>query len=72
MLPGALLCRSVCEQTALEIEIHIKLVRMRAQAESVVLFFLQFDPVLEEILGEDVPFDQEFMIFFECFDRSEE
>ena len=45
---------------------------MRPKAQGIVLFFLQFDPIIEEILGEDIAFEQEFVISFERLDSSEE
>ena len=45
---------------------------MRPQAQGIVFLFLQFDPVLEEIFGKDIPFKQEFVVLFERFDRAEE
>ena len=56
----------------LQIEVHEKLVRMRAKAQGIVLLFLQFDPILEEIFGEDISLKQEFVVFLERFDCTEE
>ena len=45
---------------------------MRAEAQGIVLLFLQFDPILEEIFREDISLKQEFVVFLKCFDCTEE
>ncbi len=56
----------------LHIVIHRKLVRVWAKAEGVVFLLLHLDPVRDEVGIEDVAFEQERMIGFECFDRAAE
>ena len=50
----------------------MKFVRMRSKTQSIVLFFLHFDPVIDEILSKHVSLEQEFVIAFEGFECSEQ
>ena len=46
----------------LQIEVHEKLVRMRAQTQRIVLLHFHLDPVIKEILVEHVAFEEEVVI----------
>src|ERR1700737_424965 len=58
-------------RSLLQVEIHEELVWMRAQPQGVILFLLQFDPVIDEVLREDVAFQEELVILFKCFHGSQ-
>jgi hypothetical protein len=54
----------------LQIEIHVELVRVRPEPKSVVFFHFQLNPVADEILREDVTFEQEIVIRFDGGNRA--
>jgi hypothetical protein len=54
----------------LQIEIHVELVRVRPEPKSVVFFHFQLNPVADEILREDVAFEQEIVIRFDGGNRA--
>jgi hypothetical protein len=55
----------------LHVEVHVKLVWMRSKAQSVVLPHLHLNPVVNKVLIEHIPFQQELVIRFERFDRAD-
>jgi hypothetical protein len=56
----------------LQIEIHEKLVRMRAQTQRIVLLHFHVDPVIKEIFVEHVAFEEEIVISFQRFESAQQ
>jgi hypothetical protein len=65
--PEALLKAQLCCAIAasiLQVKIHVELVWVRSESESVVFFLFQLNPVADEILREDIAFEQEIVVRF--------
>jgi hypothetical protein len=50
------------EYEELQIEVHEEFVRMRAQTQGVVFLHFHVDPVIKEVLGENVSLEKEIVI----------
>lgn len=49
----------------LAVVVHVELVRMRAQADGVLLLALHLDPLGDDVLGEDVALEEELVVLLE-------
>src|SRR6187399_1726291 len=61
--------RRNCAPLELHVVVKEELVRMRAQADGVVLFALTADPHVQKVCGEDVTLKQERIILFQVIER---
>ena len=54
---------------ALHVVVEEELVRMRSQAQRIMLFALVADPHFEEVLREDIALEEKFVIVFQTIQR---
>src|SRR5437868_13913864 len=52
----------------LHVIVEEKLIWMGTQAQSIMLFAFVGNPHIQKVLGKDIPFEQEIMVFFESDD----